>query len=112
MATGSFSQEKEAIASVQADESYCFGTKKPVPDLAIEVVITSDGSNKLRRYEALGVQEVWFGEDGKISIYQLTPTGYQEISESQMIQGIDLNRLAQCIAIESRHQAVRAFRQA
>ncbi len=110
VATGSFSQEKEAIASVQADESYCFDTKKPVPDLAIEVVITSGGSDKLRRYEALGVQEVWFWEDGKISIYQLTPTGYQEVSESQMIQGIDLNRLAQCAAIESRPQAVRAFR--
>ena len=45
VATGSFSQEKEAIASVQADESYCFGERKPIPDLAIEVLITSGGSN-------------------------------------------------------------------
>lgn len=60
VATGSFSLEKAEVASAQADESYCFNTKKPVPDLAIEVVITSGGTNKLRRYQALEVQEVWF----------------------------------------------------
>ena len=111
VATGSFSQEKEAVASAQADESYCFGVRKPVPDLAIEVVITSGGPNKLRRYKALGVQEVWFWEDGEISIYQLAPTDYQNKSESQFIKGINLDRLAQCAAIESRPQAVREFRQ-
>lgn len=110
IATGSFSQEREAVASVQADESYCFGVRKPVPDLAIEVVITSGGPNKLRRYRALGVQEVWFWENGKVSIYHLTSSGYQPAYESQFIKGINLSRLAQCAAIESRLQAVREFR--
>ena len=111
VATGSFSQEKEAVASAQADESYCFGVRKPVPDLAIEVVITSGGLNKLKRYKALGVQEVWFWEDGEISIYQLAPTDYQKANESQFIKGINFDRIAQCAAIESRPQAVREFRQ-
>lgn len=110
VATGSFSQEKDGVASVQADESYCFGIGKPIPDLAIEVVITSGGLNKLERYQALGVQEVWFWEDGKLSIYQLTPTDYQPVTTSQFVQGIDLAQLAQCAAIASRAQAVRAFR--
>lgn len=111
VATGSFSHEKEAVASAQADESYCFGQKKPVPDLAIEVVITSGGTNKLKRYQALGVQEVWFWENGEISLYQLTATGYQKATESLFVQGINLNRLAECAAIESRSQAVREFKQ-
>lgn len=111
VATGSFSQEREAIASVQADESYCFGTRKPIPDLAIAVVITSGGPDKLRRYRALGVQEVWFWEKGNISIYHLTSADYQESNKSQFLEGIDFTRLAQCVAIESRSQAVRAFRQ-
>jgi Uma2 family endonuclease len=110
VATGSFSQEKEAVASAQADESYCFGARKPIPDLAIEVVITSGGPNKLKRYKALGVQEVWFWENGEISIYQLTPTEYQQAIESQFIKDISLERLAKCAAIESRSQAVKAFR--
>lgn len=111
VATGSFSQEKEAVASAQADESYCFGARKPIPDLAIEVVLTSGGPSKLKRYKALGVQEVWFWENGEISIYHLTPTDYQQVSESKFVQGIDFDRLAQCAAIESRSQAVREFRQ-
>jgi Uma2 family endonuclease len=110
VATGSFSQEREAIASAQADESYCFGAKKPVPDLAIEVVFTSGGPDKLKRYAALGVAEVWFWQAESISVYCLQSGGYQQASESQFVQGIDLNRLAQCAAIESRSQSVQAFR--
>jgi Uma2 family endonuclease len=111
VATGSFSQEKEAVASAQADESYCFGERKPIPDLAIEVVITNGGPSKLKRYKALGVQEVWFWERGEISIYQLTSTDYQPANKSLFIEGINFTRLAQCAAIESRSQAVREFRQ-
>ncbi|MBC7972366.1 MAG: Uma2 family endonuclease [Verrucomicrobia bacterium] len=110
VATGSFSQERDAVASAQADESYCFGAKKPVPDLAVEVVITSGEPNKLKRYRALGVQEVWFWENGEISLYHLTPAGYQKANESQFVKGIDLDRLAKCAAIESRVQAVREFK--
>nr|WP_238718023.1 Uma2 family endonuclease [Petrachloros mirabilis] len=110
VATGSFSQEKETVASAQADESYCFGTRKSISDLAIEVVITSGSPSKLKRYQALGVQEVWFWENGEISLYQLTSTDYQKIDESQFVKGINFNQLAQCAKIESKSQAVRAFR--
>jgi Uma2 family endonuclease len=110
VAMGSFSQEKEAVASAQADESYCFGVKKPIPDLAIEVVITSGGPSKLKRYKALGVPEVWFWEKGEISVYQLTSADYQKVNESQFVNGINLARLAECAGIESRPQAVRAFK--
>lgn len=111
VATGSFSCEKEDEASAQADESYCFGQKKPVPDLAIEVVITSGGTNKLKRYKALGVSEVWFWEKGAISIHQLIDAEYQRSNTSQFVKDIDLARLARCAAIELRSQAVREFRQ-
>lgn len=111
VATGSFSQEREAVASVQADESYCFEAKKPVPDLAIEVVFTSGGPDKLKRYQALGVAEVWFWEAGVMRVYALQESGYCPVSESRLVPGIDLVRLAQCAEIESRAQAVKAFRQ-
>lgn len=111
VATGSCSQEKELVAAAQADESYCFGARKPIPDLAIDVVLTNGGPNKLKRYQALGVPEVWFWENGVITMYQLTPSQYQPINVSQFVKGIDLERLAQCVTIESRSQAVKAFRQ-
>lgn len=111
VATGSFSLELEGEVSVQADESYCFGAKKPIPDLAIEVVITSGGLNKLKRYQALGVQEVWFWENGSISVHQLTSTGYAKAKGSQLVKGFNFDLLARCAATESRLQAVREFRQ-
>jgi Uma2 family endonuclease len=111
VATGSFSQEREAVASVQADESYCFGSKKLVPDLAIEVVITSGGFSKLKLYKALGVKEVWFWEDGVIEIYHLDENEYTKVKQSQWLPDLDLRRLAECAAIESRVQAVKAFRE-
>ena len=111
VATGSFSLELEGEASPQADESYCFGAKKFIPDLAIEVVITSGGSNKLKRYQALGVQEVWFWKDGIISVHQLTSKGYVNADGSRFVKGINLDLMARCASIESRPEAVREFRQ-
>jgi Uma2 family endonuclease len=108
--TGSFSLEKEDEASAQADESYCFDEPKPVPDLAIEVVITSGGTNKLRRYKALGVKEVWFWEDGVFSLHYLEGNDYQKISRSKFLPNLDIKLLAQCAAIASRTQAFRDFR--
>jgi Uma2 family endonuclease len=71
--TGSMTQEREGEASAQADESYCFGASKPIPDLVIEVVFTSGGPNKLQRYQALGVPEVWFWQDGLFSLNRKKP---------------------------------------
>lgn len=110
VATGSFSQEREDEAAAQADESYCFDQQKAIPDLAIEVVITSGGPNKLRRYKALGVKEVWFWEDGVIEVHDLLGDRYQRILRSQFLPDLDIEHLAMCVAIASRPEAVRQFR--
>jgi Uma2 family endonuclease len=119
VATGSFSLEKKSIASAQPDESYCLGGKKNIPALAIEVVITSGGTSKLKRYRALGVTEVWFWQDGAIAIHHLVTDHlvtngaegeYQEIQQSRLLPDLDIQRLAQCAAIPSRLQAANAFR--
>ncbi|NJL48565.1 MAG: Uma2 family endonuclease [Leptolyngbyaceae cyanobacterium SM2_5_2] len=75
--TGSMDQEKTGEAFAQADQSYCIGTSKPIPDLSIEVIVTSGGINKLARYQVLGVPEVWFWEDGVFSLYHLRGNGYR-----------------------------------
>ncbi|MEO0539512.1 MAG: Uma2 family endonuclease, partial [Cyanobacteria bacterium P01_A01_bin.105] len=41
--TGSMDQERAGVASAQADESYCLGSYKPIPDLSVEVVFSSGG---------------------------------------------------------------------
>ncbi len=46
LAVGSANQEKAGESSAQPDQSYCIGSIKPIPDLAVEVVFTSGGKNK------------------------------------------------------------------
>ena len=112
--TRSMTQEKEGVVSAQADESYCIESVKTIPDLAIEVVFTSGGINKLERYKALGVLEVWFGEDGVLKLYHLQNGIYERIDRSQLpgLNDLDLVLLQRCILMAETDtgEAIRAFR--
>ena len=111
--TGSFTQEKEGEASVQADQSYLIGkTSGAIPDLSIEVVFTSGNENKLNRYRALGVPEVWFWEDGLFRLYSLRESGYAPIDSSEVLPELDLDLLTRCLLMASRVEAAKAFRRA
>jgi Uma2 family endonuclease len=58
---GSATFRKEAAArGLEPDECYCLGELHDVPDIALEIVLTSGGIDKLEVYQGLGVQEVWF----------------------------------------------------
>jgi Uma2 family endonuclease len=81
---GSADQENEGISSVQPDQSYCIGVEKIVPDLSIEVIFTSGSLAKLKRYQAIGVPEVWLWEDGVLAVYHLRNQGYERISQSEL----------------------------
>jgi len=113
---GSMTQERQGTASAQADESYWVGQKRLVPDLSIEVVFTSGGSNKLERYKALGVSEVWFWEDGLFTLHHLREHSYERIYRSELpgLTDLDIDLLSRCVLIAqtSRVEAVREFRQA
>ena len=108
--TGSFTQEKEGIASAQADKSYFIGKSGKTPDLAIEVVFTSGTLTKLNRYRELEVPEVWFWEDGLFSLYHLRKDSYERIYRSQILPDLDLDLLTRCMLISSKVEAIRKFR--
>jgi Uma2 family endonuclease len=114
--TGSVTQEQEGVASAQADESYCFGDVKPIPDLSIEVIFTSGSATKLTRYQALRVPEVWFWEDGLLTLHRLGENGYTRIYRSQIpeLANLDIELLSRCVLIGETDwlEAMRAFRTA
>jgi Uma2 family endonuclease len=97
--TGSVTQEQEGEVSAQADESYCFGAAKPMPELSIEVIFTSGSVAKLKRYRALGVPEVWFWQDGLFTLHRLGSNGYVQIERSQIAElvGLDVDVLTRCV---------------
>lgn len=106
-------QEKEGEASAQADKSYCIGEAKTIPALSIEVIFTSGSVNKLARYRALGVPEVWFWEDGVMKLHHLRADGYERIAQSEIsgLDQLDINFLRRCILIAETDfsEAVRVF---
>lgn len=114
--TRSKDQEREGVAAVQADESYCLGRAKPIPDLSIEVVFTSGGVDKLARYLALSVPEVWFWQDGTLELYHLQADGYQRIERSGLpgLEDLDMELLKRCLLIAETDtvEAIRVFRSA
>jgi Uma2 family endonuclease len=63
------------------------------------VNFTSGDESKLECYRALGVDEVWFWDDGVLAVYHLQSDGYQKVSSSQIpaLAAIDLEIMAECI---------------
>lgn len=97
---------------MQADESYFIGEPGITPDLSIEVVFTSGSLNKLRRYQELGVPEVWFWEDGLFTLHHLRSDGYERINKSELLPDLDIDLLTRCVLMTSRVEAIREFRRA
>ena len=107
--SGTYSQIVEKQVEYQADLSYCFGTIKDVPDLCIEVVITSGSPIKLQKYRLMGVPEVWFWEDGTLELYHLREEGYDRIASSEILPELDLSLLKRCILFASPLDALEEF---
>jgi Uma2 family endonuclease len=85
-----------ARRGVEPDECYTIGDPrlKQVPDLAIEVVWTSGGIDKLEIYRGLGVGEVWFWREGRIDAYVLHDGAYRSSGTSAVLPELDLQLVA------------------
>ncbi len=90
----------------EPDDSYDIGTEKTVPDIAIEIVITSGGINTLELYKRLGVREVWFWQNSQLSLYYLTGENYEQIARSTFLPALDLELLLRCANIADQYDAV------
>jgi Uma2 family endonuclease len=96
---------------LEPDECYCVGRKlQDFPDIALEVVLTHGGIQKLLVYAGLGVREVWFWEDDALHLHTLRGDRYEPIAASEALPGLDLEALARFARLSDQHQAVVAFR--
>jgi len=95
----------------EPDESYNLGTKKPIPDLILEVTVTSGGINKLKIYQRLGVPEVWFWEDGLLSVYCLQDDSYIKVPRSNLLPDLNLDLLAKYARMADQYDAVNEYSQ-
>ena len=109
---GSFTLKKEGYSSGEPDESYCIDTNKEVPDIVIEVVITSGTLNKLDVYKPLNISEVWFWKNKQLQIFHLTDGEYQQVARSQFFPDLDLEILQRYIDYPDQYDAVLEFQKA
>lgn len=114
--TGSMTLESEGGAvKREADESYKLAPGRSRPDLAIEIVFTSGGLNKLESYKRLKIPEVWFWDDGVLEVYHLRGEGnelhYEKIDRSEELPGINLELLLCCANMVNHVDAIKTFQQ-
>jgi Uma2 family endonuclease len=92
--------KKPPLAGKEPDVNFAFGTKKSLPDLAIEVVYSSGGIADLEKYKYLEIKEVWFWrtsdvrfphvpdmsvQNEQIRFYKLVDSDYIEIQMSDCL---------------------------
>lgn len=113
-------RKRNRQAGAEPDESYCIGTDKEFPDLAIEVIVTSGDINRLELYRRLGVREVWFWQNNQFSIYYLreeapvelsSTFGYEPIDQSRILPDLEITWLATCVRNPNPLAAAKEFRQ-
>ncbi|MEB3189272.1 MAG: Uma2 family endonuclease [Snowella sp.] len=108
---GSATLGNKAIAArKEPDESYNLMTRKVVPDLVIEVIISSGSLNILELYQRLGVPEVWLWKDEQLQVYCLQDT-YHKSEQSQLLPHLPLAQLNQYINHQDQYDAIVAFTQ-
>ncbi len=109
--SGSYTQSVRGVVEYEADLSYAIATEKEYPDLCVEIVVSSGGTDKLKKYRQVGVKEVWIWKRSKIAVYVLQDGDYTQSDRSVLFPDLDLAVLETCVQLRSLTQAVKQFRQ-
>jgi Uma2 family endonuclease len=107
-------RRKPKERAAEPDECYVIGPLegRKEPDLAIEVIWTAGGIDKLEVYRELGVGEVWLWRDGAISVHVLRRGVYKSVAKSKLFPQLDLGAVAALATTDNQTAAVRTFRAA
>ena len=100
------------LRGIEPDECYAVGAAKDSPDLAVEVMWTHGGLDKLDVYRGLGVKEVWIWKKDELKAYELRGGAYVEIGESVVIPGLSPSFIAGFLDSDTQTEAVRKLRAA
>lgn len=106
---GGFTLQAEGYASGTPDESYSIGDRRQYPDIVIEVIITSGSISRTDLYLPLKIPEVWFWEAGKLRLFQLKETGYEEALVSQFFPSLAISLLEKYINQPDQYDAIQSF---
>ncbi|MGF2038123.1 MAG: Uma2 family endonuclease [Nostoc sp. CmiVER01] len=110
---GGFTLEEPGYASGTPDESYSIGTEREVPDIVIEIIVTSGSISRKELYKPKKVPEVWFWKSNQIKIFHLSESGeYEEVNRSGFFPNLDPALMLSYIAMPDQYDAIIEFEQA
>jgi Uma2 family endonuclease len=104
-------RKEEAERGLEPDECYSRGQDRPLPEIALEVLVSRPSIDKLEVYRGLGVREVWVFHKTAFRLFALRDGNYTEIPASEVLPEVDLERIAHYAVQEDQHAALRAFRE-
>lgn len=107
-------KSEQAERGAEPDECYVLGDveQATAPDIAIEVVWTRGGIDKLEVYRKLGVREVWIWADGALTFHLLRGGRYVAAARSERLPKLDPALIARFMSGGTQTDAVRGLRRA
>lgn len=109
---GGFTLETPGSASGTPDESYSIGSKKSVPDIVIEIIVTSGTINRTELFKPNKVPEIWFWKSNQLRVFCLKEGEYEEVSRSNLFPDLDLALLLYYLGYPDQYDAVQEFQAA
>lgn len=100
---------KEITGRKEPDESYNIHSKKEIPDLVIEVIITNGDIDVLEIYRCIGISEVLFYKDNLLTVYLLQNGKYIKVNKSQLLPELKIENLTNYINYSDQYDAVTDF---
>lgn len=85
----------------------------PVPDIAVEIDVTTESLDKFPIYAALEVPEVWIYDGKIVSFYELESESYRQITHSRALPLLSAEKLAEFLEIsrtKGQTSALKRFR--
>ena len=86
-ARGGPTHKKQEERAGEPDESFSFERGREMPQLVIEVALTSGGLNKLDFWGGFPIEEVWIWKKRKLHFFRWQGAKYAEQSKSMLVPG-------------------------
>jgi Uma2 family endonuclease len=100
---------KEQGARNEPDESFSIDNRSQYPDLVFEVTVTYGGIDRLEGYRRMGVAEVWYWEDGVLTIYRLCNQSYEQVENTELVKDFPVDLFTRYIIYHDQYDAVTDF---
>jgi len=111
-AHGSASLRMLEKAGLEPDEQFHFHEKKDRPDLAIGVIFTSGGIDRLELLHPFGIPEIWIWKQNQLTAYAWTESGYEAVTTSRILPNLDIALMERCARLDASSDAIWELRRA